>query len=785
MTPVDGENMSHPEKRLRGASVARGAGIALAAGLVFAVPGSALALSGKSKVATFAGTGVAGVAKDNTLRTAAALSGPSALARDAAGNIFVADACNHAISRIDAATGKISRVAGGAVATKSKEATKEATKTATKARITAERKAAAVTLESLACAAENGFAGDGAAATAAALNAPRGVAVDKAGNLYIADTNNHRIRKVDAKTGVISTIAGLEAAGLSGDGELAVRAALRAPTAIKIAPDGNLVFADTGNQRVRKIDLATGKISTLAGAAVGVEKAAPAGGFEGDGAAATKALLNTPTGIAFSKSGELLIADAGNRRLRAVNAAGAIRTVAGGAEGAAVRLAGAKASKAVLALPTRIAVDKAGRVLVTDTAGGMVQRINLDKDTIDTVAGDGTVEKGTGDGAAAEAARFAAPFAIGFDAKGNLLVGDPKDNKVRQVLEAAPVAKMADLGALKKSAAIAFDARASYDPDGEIVSHVWDFGDGTKAEGANPSKTFTKAGTYNVKLTVTDDAGVSTSLLTKVVVAANGTAAIRSFAWDDADGDGIRDRGEKFIKGLTVKLYRDGKVIASTKTNARGQYAFEGLEASDSYKLRFLRKKGQVFANWNKRASKKSVSVALRTGKTLTFSLADGEVLKNAKVALVRPVALKVRQKALRKVAAGKMLRRTLVLKNATSRSAKRVILQEKLSKGFSIAAVRKRVVATRKVNGKTVKRVMWKKVAYSIKNGVITVPVGQIKAKTTQQIRMDVRPSQTAVGASQLTTKVSTGNGSARSMKLKVNVARSLRSGTLPAVTG
>src|SRR5947207_1580688 len=167
-----------------------------------------------------------------------------------------------------------------------------------------------------------GFAGDGGAATSASLSGPAGVAVDAGGNLYIAAYSNHRIRKVDAATGIITTMAGNGNPTFAGDGGAATSASVYVPTGVALDASGNLYIADYGNQRVRKVDAASGIITTVAG------NGSPA--FAGDGDAATSASLNSPVAVALDASGNLYVADQGNHRIRKVAAAtGIITTVAG------------------------------------------------------------------------------------------------------------------------------------------------------------------------------------------------------------------------------------------------------------------------------------------------------------------------------------------------------------------------------------------------------------------------------------------------------------------------
>ena len=164
-----------------------------------------------------------------------------------------------------------------------------------------------------------GFSGDGGPATAAELNAPRGVAVDASGNLYIADALNNRIRKVSSD-GIITTVAGNGSLSYSGDGGLAADAQLSGPRGLAVDGAGNLFIADFDNNTVRKIS-ASGIITTVAGNGVA--------GFSGDGGPATSAQLNGPWGVAVDRAGNLFIADSANNRVRRVSSSGDITTVAG------------------------------------------------------------------------------------------------------------------------------------------------------------------------------------------------------------------------------------------------------------------------------------------------------------------------------------------------------------------------------------------------------------------------------------------------------------------------
>jgi uncharacterized protein (TIGR03437 family) len=242
------------------------------------------------KISTIAGTGAGDVTGfsggyngDGGPATQTLLNQQVGLALDKDGNLFIADRLNFRIRRMDARTGVITTVAGNGLL---------------------------------------GNGGDGGPATQAELNLPTGVAVDAAGNVYIADTGNQRIRRVSAADGKISTIAGTGVAGFSGDGGPAASALVNLvyPATLTIDGAGDLYFADRGNHRIRKIALNTGVITTVAGTGIA--------GFNGDGTAATGTNLNFPTSVAFDAAGNLIIADSGNNRIRRVRPKAGVRALA-------------------------------------------------------------------------------------------------------------------------------------------------------------------------------------------------------------------------------------------------------------------------------------------------------------------------------------------------------------------------------------------------------------------------------------------------------------------------
>jgi hypothetical protein len=284
---------------------------------------------------TFAGTGAQGFSGDGGAATSAQLDSPTGIAVDASNNVYIADTHNNRIREVLASTGVINTIAGTGVA---------------------------------------GFAGDGGAATSALLNYPTAVAVDSAGNIYIADTNSHRIREI--KSGTISTVAGDGEQFYSGDSGLATAAGLDSPNGVAVDSSFNIYIGDTHNQRVRLVTFTTGIISTLAGTGVKT--------YTADGVAANSSALARPRGLAISPNGTLLIADSDNDRVRAVSGGNISTVVGSGQQGFSGDTALGTAS--AIDTPRVVAATANNNVLVADTENDRVRTVDGNGDLI-TVAG--------------------------------------------------------------------------------------------------------------------------------------------------------------------------------------------------------------------------------------------------------------------------------------------------------------------------------------------------------------------------------------------------------------
>ncbi len=274
-----------------------------------------------------------------------------------------------------------------------------------------------------------GYNGDGILATTAQLNNPQGLAVDASGNIFIAELSSSRIRKVDLSTGLISTIAGTGTCGYNGDGILATSAQICVPSAIAFDGNGDLYFTDRGNNRIRKITISTGIISTVAGTGTN--------GYNGDGIAATAAQLSNPNDVAFDANGNLFIADWLNSRVRKVDmSTGIINTIAGTGT-AGYNGDGIAATTAQLGGPCGIIFDNAGNIYIADLTGYPIRKITISTGLISTIAGTG-VTGFNGDGIIATSAQLGFPAYIRFDAAENMYIGEG-DPRVRLITKATGI----------------------------------------------------------------------------------------------------------------------------------------------------------------------------------------------------------------------------------------------------------------------------------------------------------------------------------------------------------
>lgn len=302
------------------------------------------------------------------------------------GALYITEVRNHRVLRLDLSTGKLTTVAGTG---------------------------------------EKGYSGDGGPATEARLNEPYEVRFDRAGNMLFVEMQNHVIRRVDAKTGVISTVAGAGKKGYSGDDGPATKAEFNNPHSIALDADDNIYVADILNHRIRRIDAKTGIVTTIAGNG---EKKLPVAGESATG----KPMIG-PRAL-YIRDGQLWIALREGHSVWRMNLADGLLTHVAGTGKQGFTGDGGDPAKATFDGPKGIVVDDKGQVFVVDTENHVIRRIDTRRNLIDTVAGH-TPKKagGRGDGGPATEATMNRPHGIGIDAQGTLYIGDTLNHRVRRV----------------------------------------------------------------------------------------------------------------------------------------------------------------------------------------------------------------------------------------------------------------------------------------------------------------------------------------------------------------
>jgi large repetitive protein len=383
-----------------------------------------LAAAQTGLIHTYAGDGSAVFSGDGGPATSAGIGNPFGLALDPSGDLYIASTSNARVRVVNASSGIISTVAGG------------------------------------------GTGGSGGLATAAQLAGPCGVALDSAGDLYLSDTctsassggggsgSTSTIWRVDAVTGVITTVAGGPTSGFSGDGGPAPSALLNVPVGLAIDAAGDIYIADSGNNRIRRVDAVTGIITTVAGNGTAA--------FVGDGGLATAASLNMPTGVAIDTAGDIYIADAGNNRIRIINAASGVITTVAGTGLAAFNGDGILATSSNLNMPYSVVLNSSGNLLVADTLNYRVRMLDMSSGLIWTVAGNGGNPGAccAGNGDQATQASLDLPVGLVLSPNGPLYISELLGNDVREVALPSPYA----------STAVTISANASSVPSGNPVT---------------------------------------------------------------------------------------------------------------------------------------------------------------------------------------------------------------------------------------------------------------------------------------------------------------------------
>jgi DNA-binding beta-propeller fold protein YncE len=342
---------------------------------------------------TLAGTGKKGHTGDGGLAAKATMSEPFHCELDGKGNLYVAEATNHCIRKINLKSGIITTVAGNG---------------------------------------KKGYTGDGGQATDATFNEPYAVVVDKDDNLFIVDRLNAVVRKVDGKSGVVSTVAGNGKKDFAGDGGKGTAASLREPNDCILDGKGGLLIADVGDWRIRRLDLSTGVITTFAG--TGRAKFPPKMKIDrakcGDGGPADKAIVVGARAVCIDGKGNTFICEREGSAVRKVDAKGIITTIAGTSE-RGYKGDNGPAKDAVFDGPKGIRCDAAGNIYVVDCENHCIRKIDAKSMIVTTVAGG---KKGTGgDGGNATKAAMDRPHGCIIDAAGTIYIADTNNHRVRIV----------------------------------------------------------------------------------------------------------------------------------------------------------------------------------------------------------------------------------------------------------------------------------------------------------------------------------------------------------------
>jgi len=349
--------------------------------LLLALPAAA------GTIDTVAGTGKKGHAGDGGPATKALLADPFHCDLDGKGGLYVAEASNHCVRKVDLKTGHITTVAGTG---------------------------------------KKGYSGDGGPAARATFNEPYAVVVSPAGHLYLADRLNACVRKVDGKTGIVTTVAGTGKRGYSGDGGPGPKARLVEPNDCVLDGKGGLLIADVADWRVRRLDLKTGVITTFAG--TGRKKGRRSPAEKGDGGPATKAILHGARAVCVDGKGNTYVCEREGNCVRRIDRDGVITTLAGTGEKGYLD---GPAAKARFNGPKAVRCDAAGNVYVVDTENDAVRKIDVKAGTVSTVAG-GRRGRG-GDGGPAAEAGLGRPHGCVLDGMGVLYIADTENHRIRRV----------------------------------------------------------------------------------------------------------------------------------------------------------------------------------------------------------------------------------------------------------------------------------------------------------------------------------------------------------------
>jgi PKD repeat protein len=545
-------------------------------------------------VSTYAGTAPTPGSSDGTISTAL-FNGPSGVAIDTAGNLYVADTLNNTVRKITPA-GTVTTLAGMAGRTSSVDGS------ATSARFqdpyavavdgAGNLYVADATDHSIRKITSDGtvttLAGKGGsfgstdgAGTAARFNAPLGIAADSAGNVYVADTGNSTLRKITA-AGVVTTVAGSAGMGGSTDGT-GTAARFMSPYGVTVDSVGTIYVVES-TAAVRKVS-AAGVVTTLAGTS-------GTNGFtNGTG---TAARFSVPFDIAVDGAGNLYVSDHGNHAVRMVTPTGVVTTLAGSGSAGKTDGTGTAAS---FKFPSGIAADSSGTVYLADTDNQVVRKITS-AGVVTTIGGTGSLGSADGTGTSAS---FYNPKDVAVDSSGNLYVVDRGNHTIRKgTLQSVTQAVInASISALPTSGmaplTVAFTGTGGSTVTSDVLSYLWTFGDGSTSTEKNPSHAFTAAGTYSVTLSVSNATGQSGAATAQTITVTTGSSTLvadadKVFVWAERTYASIFGRGQatQTITGYRYRSYANGHFLAVNDTGTPRLYYLGPLSNNTVFDLGLL-----------------------------------------------------------------------------------------------------------------------------------------------------------------------------------------------------
>jgi sugar lactone lactonase YvrE len=486
-----------------------------------------------STISRFAGTGTAGASGDGGPALSALFRAPFGLVVSPTNNVLITDSGNSVVRQVSTATGVTTRVAGNYTA---------------------------------------GFSGDGGLATAAQLSGPRGIALDTASNVYIADTGNLRIRRVAAATGLITTVAGTGVAGFAGDGGDPTAARFSSLTGLAADSNGNLYVADTENHCIRYVNFGTNTITTVAG-----QGGLP--GFAGDYSFASFARLSSPTHVAVDpQNGYYYIADEGNRRIRYVNPTNNIIFTYAGNGSPASAGDGGPARRGVFASIDSVAADLAGSTIyVAEGLGHLIRSISMSSNLISTAVGTGTPGF-AGDGGAAFTAQISSPTTVTLDGNRNMFFTDTNNQRVRRVDVATGIITT-----------VAGNGTQGYDGDGfPAVSAALNMPRALAVDSVRSTLYIGDSGNYRIRsvdlttgrITTIAGTGVSGIVVAGAIAAASPIDTVTALTVDPA---GTLHFADTNTNGLWAIRQSDGTFQPTNQPSTIGTYLGDAAPLSNAY----------------------------------------------------------------------------------------------------------------------------------------------------------------------------------------------------------